>query len=166
MPRNTTETCFLVSSTAPVFSSIVTKRFLSSVSSVLRKGNSHRWPVMTFLSKSGSSLYVINISWAISMQRCLFFSKFSNYGTFFAAASFMPKTSVKIVWHEPNDMPISLATSIILIRRLSKIIFINFIGYWHARATRTNTVTDIFSAFLTPVIQQLNLCSAYIGSAI
>ena len=37
----------------------------------------------------------------------------------FAAAYFMPKTRVKIVWHEPNDM---LATSLIVIGRLFKIL--------------------------------------------
>ena len=34
-----------------------------------------------------------------------------------------PRTSIKIAWHEPNDMPTSSATSLIVIRRLSKIIF-------------------------------------------
>ena len=78
-------------------------------------------PVMTFMSKYGSSLNVVNISWAMSM-RCCFCSKFSNFGTIFAALCFMSKTSVKIVWHESNDMPTSSATSLIAIRRLSKII--------------------------------------------
>ena len=41
----------------------------------------------------------------------LFCSKFSNFGTIFAATRFMPKTSVKIAWHELNDMPTSSATS-------------------------------------------------------
>ena len=54
---------------------------------------------------------------------CCFCSKFSNFGTFFTAACFIPKTSVKIVWHEPNYMPTSSATYLIEIRQLSKIIF-------------------------------------------
>ena len=64
----------------------------------------------------------INISWAISMGRC-FCSKFSNFGTIFAVARFMPKISVKIAWHEMNNMLTSSATSPTVIRRLSKIIF-------------------------------------------
>ena len=58
---------------------------------------------------------------AMSMWRCVC-SKFRNFGAIFAAACFMPKTSVIIAWHEPNDMPISSATSFIMIRRLCKII--------------------------------------------
>ena len=65
---------------------------------------------MIFLSKSGLSLNVINIAWVMSM-RSYFSSKFSNFGIIFAA------------WHGPNDMPTSLATSLIVIRRLTKIIF-------------------------------------------
>uniref|UniRef100_A0A0K2TV66 Uncharacterized protein n=1 Tax=Lepeophtheirus salmonis TaxID=72036 RepID=A0A0K2TV66_LEPSM len=37
----------------------------------------------------------------------------------------MPKTSEKIVWHEPNDMPTSSATSLMVIRRFSKTICFN-----------------------------------------
>ena len=55
-----------------------------------------------------------NTPWAMSMRRC-FCSKFSNFGTIFAAARFMPKTSVKITWHEPNNMPPSAAVSLIVI---------------------------------------------------
>ena len=53
-----------------------------------------------------SSLNVANISWAMSMRH-YFCSKFSNFGTILAAAAFMPETSVKIAWHELNDMPTS-----------------------------------------------------------
>ena len=49
---------------------------------------------------------VSNISCTMSMQRC-FFSKFRYFGTIFAAARFILKTSVKIAWQEPNDMPTS-----------------------------------------------------------
>ena len=111
---------------------------------------------------------VINIS-----IRHSFCSKFSNFGINFAAALFIAKTSVKIVWHEPNDMPTSSATSLIVIQWLSKFnqIYPNFlrfnlvIGCWLAGATRTSIVIDIFSAFFKPVIPQLNLCSAYIRIA-
>ena len=77
---------------------------------------------MASLSKSGSSLNVVNISWAMSMRSYLC-SKFSNFRTICVAAWFMPKTNIKIVWHEPNDMLTSSATSLIVIRRLSKIVF-------------------------------------------
>ena len=49
--------------------------------------------------------------------------KFSNFEVIFAAARFMPRTSIKIAWHKPSDIPTSSATSLIVIRRLSKIIF-------------------------------------------
>ena len=107
-------------------------------------------PVMTFLSKSESSLNVVNISWAISMRRCLP-SKFSNFGTIFAAARFMPKITIKIAWHDTNNMPTSETTSLI----------VTFSSLLQCRSTRTSIVIDIFSAFLTPVILQLNLCSAH-----
>ena len=38
---------------------------------------------------------------------CYFCSKFSNFRTNSAAARFMPKTIVKIAWHEPYDIPTS-----------------------------------------------------------
>ena len=99
-----------------------------------------------------------------------FWSKLSNFDTIFESARFMPKTPVKIAWHETNDMPTSSGICLIVIQRLSKIIFLHcfnvFIGCWLARATWTSIIIDIFSAFLKPVIPQLNLCSAYIGSAI
>ena len=56
------------------------------------------------------------------MQRYIW-SKFCNFGTIFAAASFMHKTSVKIALHEPYEAPKSSSTSLIGIRRLSKLIF-------------------------------------------
>ena len=43
--------------------------------------------------------------------------KFCNFGTIFAAVCFMPKTSVKISWHEPNYMSTLSATSLIVIWR-------------------------------------------------
>ena len=48
-----------------------------------------------------------------SMRRS-FWSKFSNFGTIFAATRFMPEASVKIACHEPYDMPTSIAASICL----------------------------------------------------
>ena len=38
----------------------------------------------------------------LSMQRC-FCLKFSNFGTIFSGARFMPKISLKIAWHGPNE---------------------------------------------------------------
>ena len=49
--------------------------------------------------------------------------QFCNFETILAAARFMPFTSVKIALHVPDDMPTSSATSLIVIRRLIKIIF-------------------------------------------
>ena len=138
---------------------------------------------MTFLSKSVSSLNVVNISWAMSM-RCCFCSKFSKFGTIFATALFMPQTSIKIAWHELNNKPASSASSLIQIRQLSKIIFLHwfnvFIGCWRARAPTLGIVIESFSDFhrfltflsnqdnhchwhllLIPVKPQLNLCSAH-----
>ena len=46
-----------------------------------------------------------------------------NFVTIFAVARFMPKISVKIAWHESNYMATSSAISLIVIRRLPKIIF-------------------------------------------
>ena len=37
-------------------------------------------------------------------------TSFSNFETIFDAARFMPKKFLKMGWHEPNDMPTSLAT--------------------------------------------------------
>ena len=72
-----------------------------------------------------TSYNLFNIPWAMSMQRC-FCLKFCNFGTIFVVARFMPKTSVKIAWHE------------------------------HERYA--NIISNL-SAFLQPVIPQLNLCS-------
>ena len=113
----------------------------------------HSWFVMTFLSKSESSLNVINISWAMSMRQCFAFLQFCNFGTNFAASYFMPKTSVKPV------LPTSSATSLIVIRRCFKIIFFT--------ASMFSSIADVLgrlgrlTSSLKPVIPQLNLCSAY-----
>ena len=58
----------------------------------------------------------------VQPRRC-FCLRFSNSVSIFVAARFMPKTSVKIAWHKPNDMPTSSATSLIVFQQLSKIIF-------------------------------------------
>ena len=92
----------------------------------------------------------VNVTW---LCFCL---KFSNFATIFVGTRFMPKTSVKIAKHEPNDMPTSSAASQNHVLHC----FIVFIGCWRARATRTKIVIGIFSAFLKLVIPQLNLCSA------
>ena len=72
---------------------------------------------------------VVNISWAISMRRC-FRSKFSNFGTIFATASFMPKTFVRTAWHERNDMPTSSVIFLLVIQQLFKIIFFTATMFW------------------------------------
>lgn len=50
---------------------------------------------------------------------CYFCSKFSIF-----------VKSVKIVWHEPNDMPTPLVISVLVIRRLSKINFFTALMFW------------------------------------
>ena len=116
---------------------------------------------MAFLNKSWLSLNVVNISWAMSMRLC-FCSKISNFGTIFAAPHFIPKKFVKIAWHEPNVMPTASATFLIMIIQKHFHYCCNiFIRCWRTRATRTCIVTELFSAFLKPVIPQLNLCSAH-----
>ena len=98
-----------------------------------------------------------------SPKRCpcnvIFCSKFSNIETILAASRFMPTTTTKIAWHEPNDMPSSSATSLIVIQRLSKIIF--FTASSVVNVFGTSIFIDIFSAFLKSVIPRLNLCYAY-----
>ena len=65
-------------------------------------------------------------TWSTSLKRCpcdvVFAQNLAISAAIFSAARFMTKTSIKIAWHEPNYMPTSLATSLIVIRRLSKII--------------------------------------------
>ena len=79
-------------------------------------------PVMSSLSKYGSLLNFVNISWAMSRQHW-FCSKFGNLGTIFAAIRSVFKTSVKIAWHDSNDMQTSSATSLIVVGWLFKIIY-------------------------------------------
>ena len=100
---------------------------------------------------------------AIFMRHC-FCSKYSNFGTIFAAARFMPKTSVKIAWHEPNDNDNIISnlsnSDSTIIQNHFFYCFNVFIGCRRARATRTSIAIDIFSVFLRPVIPKLILCSA------
>ncbi|UYV82044.1 PGBD5 [Cordylochernes scorpioides] len=56
-------------------------------------------------------------------MRCCFWSQLSNFGTNFAATRLMPKSLIKIEWHEPIDMFRSSANSLTVIRRLANIIF-------------------------------------------
>ena len=62
---------------------------------------------MTPVSKSESSLTSFNISWVMVMRR-VFWSKFSSFGTNFAATCFRSKLSEKIAWHESTDIVIHL----------------------------------------------------------
>ena len=69
-----------------------------------------------------------------------FCSKFSNFETIFA-------TSVKIAWHEPNDMSTSSATSLIVFRQLSKSIFFTYSMFSlvvdvFGRPGRSSSLTD------------------------
>ena len=112
---------------------------------------------MTFLSIPESSSYIVYISSAMSMRRC-FCSKFSNF------RKSLPKISVKIVWHEPNDMPTSSATALIVILQWFIIIYFTvslFFGCWRTLVTRTSVVINIFSAFVKQVIPELHMCSAH-----
>ena len=85
----------------------------------------------------------------------------TNYGPF--EQKVLRKTFVKITWHEPNDMPTSSATSVIVIRRLSKIIFFTasmFPSVFDVlkRAERALSLT---SSWPSLNLKQLNLCSAH-----
>ena len=64
------------------------------------------WPCLANLDRRWT---LLNISWAMYMW-CCFCSKFRNFGTIFAAAWFMPETSIKIAWHESIDMSTSSET--------------------------------------------------------
>uniref|UniRef100_A0A0K2T8G6 Uncharacterized protein n=1 Tax=Lepeophtheirus salmonis TaxID=72036 RepID=A0A0K2T8G6_LEPSM len=57
------------------------------------------------------------------LMRRFFWSKLSSFGTSFADTRLMPKKFETMLWHEPIDMSISSATSLIVIRRFSKTIF-------------------------------------------
>lgn len=91
--------------------------------------------VMRFVSKSESSLKTFNSSWMIFMQSgfCL---NFSNFEIIFVAGCFMPKTSIKIGWHELNDM----LTASAIIQNQSLHCFNISIGCWRTRATRKSIV--------------------------
>ena len=85
----------------------------------------------------------------------LFCSKYSNFGTVFAAARFMSNTSVKNSWHRANDMPTSLATSLIV-----TIDNENYILY-HFFTIMLSSVVDVLRrlgrAFSRPSLNQLYL---------
>ena len=102
----------------------------------------------------------VSISGAMYMRSC-FCSKFSNFGTVFAAARLMPETAVKIVCYYANIISNLSNSDSTIIHNHFVHCFKVFIGCWSARATRTSIVIDIFSTFFKPVIPQLNLYSAY-----
>ena len=108
-------------------------------------------PGLSLLSKSESS--------STSSERCSCDFIFAKNVAIFEQSwlPYVPETSVKIAWHQPNDMPTSSATSLTVIRRLSKIIFFTAFKCFN----RMLMCIDIFSSFLKPVISQLNLCSAH-----
>ena len=76
---------------------------------------------MTLLGKSRSSLNIVNISRAMSAT--LFLLNILKFEAIFCDARFMLKICLKIAGHEQNEMPTSLVTALIVIRRLSKMIF-------------------------------------------
>ena len=99
------------------------------------------------------------------LERCPCDVKFSNFGTIFSALGFMTKTSVKIAWHEPNDMPTSSATSRVVIRRLSRIIFftalmfssvVNVLGQPELASSLTSS-----RPILNRLVWKLNFSSAH-----
>ena len=76
------------------------------------------------------------------------------------------KTFIKIAWHEPNDMPTSSATSLIVIRWLSKLIFfiasmfslvVNVLG----RPRRLSPLTSS-----QPSIRQVYLLSEFLSNMV
>ena len=70
----------------------------------------------------------------------------------------MPKTFVKITWYEPNNMQHHAQTSLIVVRGLSKIIFLTgsmFSSVVEVNINRTIIVIDIFSVFLKPFILRI-----------
>ena len=78
-----------------------------------------------YSAKTMSPSYMCMCMVAERRQHLLSVVGFAQNFVILAIRHFMPKTSVKIAWHEPNDIPTSSATSLMLvvIRRLSKIIF-------------------------------------------
>ena len=102
---------------------VFSEMFVVDFIPVIYKGWLETLNVQGHIKEFVTSYDQIWISWAMSMRRC-FCSKFNNFETIFAAARFIPKTSVIIAWHDPNDMPTASATSLTVIRRLSKIIFL------------------------------------------
>ena len=75
--------------------------------------------------------------------------------------------SEKIAWHEPTqptDMPISSATSLIVIRRFSITIFFTasvFIGCWRAGPSRASVVIHLFSTFCEELVPLINTFLTY-----
>ena len=67
--------------------------------------------------------YIFKQIWIVVECRQHLLSEVNDFEKIFAAVCFMPKTFVKFTWHELNNMTSSLASSLIVIRRLSKIIF-------------------------------------------
>lgn len=99
---------------------------------------------MTFLRKSGSSLALFNSSWAMHTRRH-FSLKFNNFGRNFANTCFMPKTSEKIAWNEPTDMPTSSTSFVMVIRRISITIFCTDLTFSSADMFRTDIVINVFA---------------------
>ena len=113
---------------------------------------------MTFFTKSGSSLNVPNISWAIVLKILQFLNNL-RCRTFHA----WNISKNCLAWAERYVNIISNLSNCdsTIIQNHFLYCFNVFIGCWRARATSTSIVIDIFLALLKPVISQLNLYSAY-----
>lgn len=81
------------------------------------------WYVLAVLDRCTVRLVTTKLQ---SFYSALFFSKFNNFGTNLAATHLMPKTSDKIAWHKPIDMPTSSVTFLAVIWQLSTIILFTF----------------------------------------
>ena len=87
-------------------------------------------------------------------------SKLSNFSTNFASTRAMPKSLVKIEWHEPIDIFRSSATSLLTIDQYYFLHFMNvFVCCWRARATCTIFIVHIFSALGKHFVPSINVAS-------
>ena len=98
------------------------------VSAVLGKGKSQRhqiWSQIWIIVERRRHLLS-------DVHLKLFSIKIKQFWNNLRCHTFMLKTLSKIAWHKPNDMPTSSVTSLIVIRRLFKIIFFiaSMFSFW------------------------------------
>ena len=60
------------------------------------------WVFTSYNTFEEICIIVDNVQQLLSDVHGTLLLQFSNCGTIFAAVRFMPKTSVKLTWHEPN----------------------------------------------------------------